>query len=512
MKGYELRAGIEAAAHRICKALDLPAVTIRWTNIPTAAINDSGQMILANVADNEIVSQALVNKYSGFVVHELLHRKYTNFRINSDKSYIRSLHNAIEDAWIERTAIKSGLTGNIQPLLKTLVDGMVSESLNRVTDWSDPAVYPFALAVWARGFAKRTPVPANLHSVFDEATRRVDTCRNTADTLAVAEWVFSQLQLPQQNTQQEPSDQPQSGDQGEDGDQGTPGDQTAQSGDQQGDQSDDQSGDPGQSKIPGADDQAMEVEPTLESSAEGGIQRAYDKSDLVGDGHHLRDTAAKLDPLNSGKLRYEIRKLFENSGHDDWAINKKSGALNVNALHSVNTNVRVFKRHQETEGIDSAVIILVDVSSSMEHRLRHARSAAAALYQTLSKAGVAVAVMAFDHYASVPVPFGTPVNRGTEIISRIALGGSTSDYFAIRLAHEMLLGRHEQRKVVLSLTDGEGQPVQARHQVEIGARLGITTIGIGIQENVSRVYPNAIRIDNLADLGNATFKQIRLAA
>jgi hypothetical protein len=508
MKGYQLRQGIEAAAHRICKALDLPEVTIRWTNIPTAAINDHGQMMLANVADNEIVSQALVNKYSGFVVHELLHRKYTTFRISADKSYIRSLHNAIEDAWIERKAIASGLTGNIQPLLKTLVDGMVDESLNRVTDWSDPAVYPFALAVWARGFAKRTPVPANLHPVFDEATRRIDACRNTADTLLVAEWVFAQLQLPPSET----PDQPESGDQGEG--EGETSDQTGgdQSDDQQGDQSDDQSGDPGQSKIPGADDQAMEVEPTLESSPEGGIQPAYDKSNLQGNGYHLRDTPAKLTPLNSGKLRYEIRKLFENSGHDDWAINKKSGALNVNALHSVNTNVRVFKRHQETEGIDSAVIILVDVSSSMDMRLFSARSAAAALYQTLSKAGVAVAVMAFDHYASIPVQFGTPVNRGTEIISRLALGGSTSDYFAIRLAHEMLLGRREQRKVVISLTDGEGQPKQARHQVEIGARLGITTIGIGIQEDVSRVYPNAIRIDNLSDLAAASFKQIKLAA
>ena len=491
MKGYEFRTGIEAAAHRICSALGLPEISVRWSSaITTAAINAGGNIILSNVADDENVTQATVNKYAGFVVHELLHRKYTNFCVNSNKPYIASLHNAIEDAWIERTAIASGLTGNIEPLLKTLVDGMVDESLNEVKDWADPAVYPFALAVWARGFAKRTPVPKNLHSVFDEATLRIDTCQNSADTLAVAQWVFDQLQLPPS----ESPDQPESGDQGEGEGEGQPG------------------GDPAQSKVPGEDDDSMNVEPTLQPSAKGGIQAAYDKSDVMHPGWHLRDTPAKIQPLNSGKLRYEIRKLFENSGHDDWAINKKTGAINPSALHSVNTNVRLFKRHQETEGIDSAVVILIDVSSSMENRLPHARSAAAALYQTLTQAGVAVAVVAFDHLASIPVPFGTSVARGVDAISRIMLGGSTSDYFAIRYAHELLLNRREQRKVVLSLTDGEGQPKQARHQVEIGARLGITTIGIGIQENVSRVYPNAIRIDNLSDLGAASFKQIKLAA
>jgi predicted metal-dependent peptidase len=509
MKGYQLRQGIEAAAHRICSALGLPPVTITWSRISTAAINQHGSIMLANVADDEIVTQTLVNKYTGFVVHELLHRKYTNFHVNSDKSYVRSLHNAIEDAWIERSAIASGLTGNIEPLLKTLVDGMVDESLNKVQDWADPAVYPFALAVWARGFAKRTPVPANLHPVFDEAARRIDTCRDSADTLAVAEWVFSQLQIPPSQA----PDQPESGDQDDGEGEDTPGEKTSESdGQDDGQPGDETSDDPEQSQVPGEDDQAMDVEPTLEPTGRGGEQYEYDKVNLVNRNHHLRDNPAKLQQLNSGKLRYEIRKLFENSGYDDWSINKKSGALNVNALHSVNTNVRVFKRHQEVEGIDSAVVILVDVSSSMEHRLPHARSAAAALYQTLTQAGVAVSVMAFDHHASIPVPFGLSVARGIDAISRIKLGGSTCDYFAIRMAHEMLLGRREQRKVVLSLTDGEGQPKQARQQVEIGERLGITTIGIGIQENVSRVYPNAIRIDDLSDLASASFKQIRLAA
>ena len=159
MKGYQLRAGIEAAIHRFCSALGLPPVTIVWVNIPTAAINAQGRLFLANIADDENVTPEMVKKYTAFGVHELLHRKYTNFRCNSDKSYIRSLHNAVEDAWIERTGIAEGLTGNIEPLLKVLVDSMVDEAVNSNIDWSAPAAFPFALAAWCRGFAKRTPVP-----------------------------------------------------------------------------------------------------------------------------------------------------------------------------------------------------------------------------------------------------------------------------------------------------------------------------------------------------------------
>ena len=264
--------------------------------------------------------------------------------------------------------------------------------------------------------------------------------------------------------------------------------------------------------VPNENDQAMEVEPELKPTQQGGKQRVFDKSDLKVAERHQQDNSVPIQPLTNGKLRYEIRRLFENSGYDDWSINKRSGTLNVKALHRVNESTRVFKRHQEVEGIDSAVVILVDVSSSMLNRIDETRSAAAALYQTLSAAGVAVAVVAFDDYATVQAPFGTPVAKAVDAISRLMVCGSTEDYFAIRLAHEMLLARHEQRKVVLSLTDGEGRISDARNQVEIGKRLGITTIGIGIQADVQRVYPNAIRIDDLADLGNASFKQIKLAA
>ena len=46
---------------------------------------------------------------------------------------------------------------------------------------------------------------------------------------------------------------------------------------------------------------------------------------------------------------------------------------------------------------------------------------------------------------------------------------------------------------------------------KLGDNLGITTIGIGIQEDVSRVYKQSINIKKAEDLGVVSFKQIKLA-
>jgi len=49
-------------------------------------------------------------------------------------------------------------------------------------------------------------------------------------------------------------------------------------------------------------------------------------------------------------------------------------------------------------------------------------------------------------------------------------------------------------------------------QCRAGENLGITTIGIGILGDLSRMYKNNIYIDKLSDLADASFKQIKLAA
>jgi len=539
IKGWEFRAGIEATAHKVCADLGLAPVTVGWSGISTAAINSAGQMMLANIADDAIVNQSTINRYAGFVVHELLHRKFTNFKITDHRGYVSSLHNACEDAWIERKAIAENLTGNVESLLRELINTIVAESLAQKIDWSQPEAYPFALAVYARGFCKRVPVPAALVPVFDEATRRIDKCLNSQDTLDVARWVFDQINKAANQSQ---PDQPAQGEEGQDGGQDGEGSGEGEGEGGQGGSEQPESGDQGEGKgKAGAGDEtspeapadagqaqpvkenaiAMEVEPTLKPQGEGGRGSYSKKYGLAANGAHVGGNRQHgLKAMQSGKLRYEVRKLFENSALEEWQINRKSGSLNAAALHTVATgNVAVFKRHHEEAGIDSAVVVVLDVSASMWAvdannltLISHAVNVCSALVDTLHRAGVAVSVITFGSKTSVLKDFNTHPKKMDSLLPMICSGGDTNDYFAIRYAHEVLLKRPEQRKVVFAITDGVGQPNDTRAQVDAGSRLGISTVGIGIQHDVQRVYPNAVRVDQLADMATASFKQIKLAA
>jgi hypothetical protein len=225
--GWEFREAIEAATHKIAADLGLSGVTVTWNGgITTAGINTYGQIHLANVKDDALLTRAELMKYSGFVIHELLHRKYTDFNATSNIQYVDQLCNALEDARIEHLAIDNQLTGNVTQLLTVLIDRMVGEALATVSDWTDPRQYPFVLAVYTRKHATvKVPLALGLAPIFDEAVTRLETCTDSTQTLRLAQWVFDQLQVvnppkPPVNPPQPPTGPDQGEDEGEGRDKG----------------------------------------------------------------------------------------------------------------------------------------------------------------------------------------------------------------------------------------------------------------------------------------------------
>jgi cobalamin biosynthesis protein CobT len=215
------------------------------------------------------------------------------------------------------------------------------------------------------------------------------------------------------------------------------------------------------------------------------------------------------------KLRYEIRKMFENSGTEEFDTNRKTGSINVNALAGYGHTDRLFKRRTEIAGIDSAVTIVLDCSGSMgdePERMANAVPVAYALLDTLAQAGVPTSLVTFSSNVSVLKPWSMPAKKVKGMLERLNTSGSTNDYAAVQFAHGMLLRRSESRRVCFVLTDGEGEPDATRAQCESGTRLGITTIGIGILQFVQHVYPNAVRVNNVADMGTVAFNKLKLAA
>jgi hypothetical protein len=557
MRGYEFMRGMETFTHKVCAALGLPTVTVRWTQISTASIDAYGRIELSIVADDAIISVAVFERYCGKVLHELLHRAFTDFTVVTNRparQYIMQLHNGIEDGRIESECIRLNMTGNCSQLLTRLIDGFVAEAMAQVEDWSDPAQYPFILAVMCRPHAKQViPLPLPLHSIFTEAVSRMAACRpglpGTRDTMDIAEWVFDQLKaLPKQPPQQPPKQPPQGdgGDgQGADGQGQGDGDDGEGQGDGQGKgqegPSDGQEGPqkeggkgqgtPTPKAAPEAPKEAFspvthkgEMVKAVETEPSAGIPEGatgcgtYDKAAKLGrPGMHVGVPCHDMQVTVPAKMRYDLKRMFDKSGMEEFQPGRKTGALNVRALPSMaRGSDRLFKRRMEVEGVDSAVVIVLDVSGSMEevcggNRIRPAVKALAALLESLNAAGVATCVLTFANDTSVLKPWAMPVKKALGEIKGVRCGGSTNDYFAVRYAHELLLARSEARRVCFVITDGGGAYSTAL-QVKSGQHLGLTTVGVGIGVDISDTYPQAVCIDDVSKLGEVAFSQIKLAA
>ena len=213
--GWEFKPALTAAIHKIASDLGLGTVKVTFSaSVPTAAINRQGQIYITNIADDAVLTHADLERFTGFALHELLHWKYTNFNAidTGQVSYLLQLHNALEDAFIENTAIKNKLTGNVEHLLTVRIDGMDAQGLAEVADWSDPRQYPFVLAVYARKHGTVTiPLAKGLQPIFDAACVRLNRCQSTRDTWDLAVWLFAEfckLQPPKPPVQPEPPVEP----------------------------------------------------------------------------------------------------------------------------------------------------------------------------------------------------------------------------------------------------------------------------------------------------------------
>lgn len=519
LRGYQFRQGLESFAHKAAQSLGLEKIKVYWlADVQTAGMSGSNDLYLSNVTDEAIISRALVLKYAGYVVHELLHSKYTNFNVRGSSQYIQQLHNAVEDGWIENTGIQWGILGNIAPLLGELIDTMNRQALAEVTDWDDPAQYPYLLAVHCRKHATvKLPINPRLLPIFDEAARRCYNATSSADTLLIAEWVYDQIKQESDKPKEKSKDKPK----GKKADQNTPSEPqdgpTSPSNDEGEGEGTAEGEKPSPIKSPEGV-QAREVEPKLEEGgAMGNYSADYDvRNGKVCTGGRIEVTDVPIP----AKLRYEVKRLFENSGITEFSRNRKFGSVNVHALPGVAAgNDRVFKRRLDVEGIDSAVVILLDISGSMfgnddpkKHRVVSAVQACRALMDTLTAAGVKVAVVAFGTYVFELKTFDGNHRKTSALLGTVKPAGGTNDYAALRHAHQMLIKRQENRKLAFVITDGRGNVDGVRQQVASGNAFGVTTIGIGINTDIADIYGNAVTIRKPEDIGAVSFKQIKLAA
>jgi len=263
---------------------------------------------------------------------------------------------------------------------------------------------------------------------------------------------------------------------------------------------------------------------------------------------HLQSIIARL----ANRLQ---RRLLAKQARS-WEFDLEEGILDSARLARVVANPIYplsYKREKETAFRDTVVTLLIDNSGSMRGRpITVAAMSADILARTLERCGVKVEILGFTTRAWKGgqsrerwIAAGKPVNPGRlndlrHIIyksadepwrrARKSLGlmlregilKENIDGEALLWAHERLIGRPEQRKILMVISDGA--PVDdstlsvnpgnylERHLREVIARIEKTSpvelTAIGIGHDVTRYYRRAVTIVDAEQLGGTMLERL----
>jgi hypothetical protein len=197
----------------------------------------------------------------------------------------------------------------------------------------------------------------------------------------------------------------------------------------------------------------------------------------------------------------------------------RHGRLDPNRLHRLATaDPRMFRKEGERQGIDTAVHILLDCSSSMRRRMTLAIQACHVVVSALDAVqGMNVAVTAFpagepaDGYGTAGCPTVRPLLRhGERMHTRLVMNatGCTPMGEALLWVLQEMLPLTQERKIILILTDGDPDHVPITLEaIESGQRLGFEIYGLGINaEAIIKLLPHHSRVvRELPELAPAMF-------
>src|SRR5438105_5577179 len=263
---------------------------------------------------------------------------------------------------------------------------------------------------------------------------------------------------------------------------------------------------------------------------------------------HLQGVVARL------ANRLQRRLLAQQSRA--WEFDLEEGLLDparlprviVDPLHPLS-----FKREKDTEFRDTVVTLLLDNSGSMRGRpITVAATCADILARTLERCGVKVEILGFTTrawkggqsreawlqagkpaapgrlndlrhlvYKSADAPWRR-ARKNLGLMMREGLLKENIDGEALDWAHQRLLGRSEQRRLLMMISDGA--PVDdstlsvnpgnylerhLRHIIEeIETRSPVELIAIGIGHDVTRYYRRAVTIVDAEELGGAITEKL----
>jgi cobaltochelatase CobT len=263
---------------------------------------------------------------------------------------------------------------------------------------------------------------------------------------------------------------------------------------------------------------------------------------------HLQGVVARLANRLQRRLMAQQNRSWEFDLEEGQVDPARLSRVIIDPLHPLS-----FKAEKDTEFRDTVVTLLLDNSGSMRGRpITVAATCADILARTLERCGVKVEILGFttrawkggqsrEHWLTA----GKPANPGRlndlrhiiyksadapwrrarknlGLMMREGLLKENIDGEALDWAHKRLLGRSEQRRILMMISDGA--PVDdstlsvnpgnylERHLrwviEDIETRSPVELIAIGIGHDVTRYYRRAVTIVDAEELGGAMTEKL----
>ncbi|WP_144751624.1 MULTISPECIES: cobaltochelatase subunit CobT [Bartonella] len=257
-----------------------------------------------------------------------------------------------------------------------------------------------------------------------------------------------------------------------------------------------------------------------------------------------------------GRLANRLQRRLMAQQNRNWTFDLEEGYLDTARLSRLIIDPMQplsFKMESNTQFRDTVVSLLIDNSGSMRGRpITVAASCADILAQTLERCGVKVEILGFttktwkggqsreqwlkqnkpNHpgrlndlchiiYKSADTPWRR-ARRNLGLMMQEGLLKENIDGEALIWAHQRLLSRCEQRRILMVISDGapvddSTLSVNSSNYLEkhlraviqeIQSHSPIELIAIGIGHDVTRYYQHAVTIMNADELANAITKQL----
>ena len=265
-----------------------------------------------------------------------------------------------------------------------------------------------------------------------------------------------------------------------------------------------------------------------------------------------------LESLTSviAKLANRLQRKLMAYQNRSWDFDLEEGVLDAGKLHRVVTqplSALSFKQEQDTKFRDTIVTLLLDNSGSMRGRpITIAAVTADILARTLERCGVKVEILGFTTkawkggqsreewqlagkpdkpgrlndlrhiiYKAGDIPYRR-ARRSLGLMLREGILKENIDGEALLWAHNRLLARHEDRQILMVISDGapvddSSLSANSGNYLEKHLRQVISTIqerspvellAIGIGHDVTRYYERAVTITDAEQLGGAVMTQL----